>query len=56
MFADDATINKFQDKLDNEKKKEAPSDRLIKYLTDSVCDLREKQAARALCKEYDAKN
>lgn len=42
MFADDATIQKFQSKLDVEKAKEEPSDRLIKYLTDSICDLKEK--------------
>jgi len=54
MFADDVTIQKFQNKLDAEKAKEEPSDRLVKYLTDSICDLKEKQAARALSRKWEA--
>lgn len=42
MFADDKTIGMYSDKLTAEKAKESPSDRLIKWLTDAVGDLKEK--------------
>jgi len=55
MFADDVTIQMYQQKFDAEKAKEVPSDRLIKWLTDAICDLKEKQKARAYSREWDAK-
>jgi len=54
MFADDKTIGMYSDKLAAEKAKESPSDRLIKWLTDAVGDLKEKQKARAFSRDWDA--
>lgn len=56
MFADDKTIGMYSEKLTAEKAKDFPSDRLVKWLTDAVGDLKEKQKARAFSREWDAKN
>ncbi len=57
MIAGDAEIKKFEDFLVKIQTGPAgeTTDRLVKWVKDSICDLKEKKAARHLSEQWDKK-